>query len=74
MRDQRGTPVRVSSYTPISTDEDHQKCSLDAQGDRLEADCKAQWRALLESGDVRNQAEIARRKGSPEPGLPRSFP
>ena len=32
-------------YTPISTDEDHQKYSLDGQKDRLEAYCKAQWGA-----------------------------
>jgi site-specific DNA recombinase len=36
-------PVRVAFYTRISTDEDHQKYSLDAQKDRLEAFCKAQW-------------------------------
>ena len=39
----RSAPTRVSFYTRISTDEDHQKCSLDAQKDRLEAYCKAQW-------------------------------
>jgi site-specific DNA recombinase len=43
MADQREAPVRVSFYTRISTDEDHQKYSLDAQNDRLEAFCKAQW-------------------------------
>ncbi len=39
---------RVAFYTRISTDEDHQKYSLGAQKDRLEAFCKAQhgddWR------------------------------
>jgi site-specific DNA recombinase len=39
----RGNQVRVAFYTRISTDEDHQKYSLDAQKDRLEAYCKAQW-------------------------------
>jgi len=34
---------RIAFYTRISTDEDHQKYSLDAQKDRLEAFCKAQW-------------------------------
>ncbi len=41
--DGRDAPVRVSFYTRISTDEDHQNYSLDAQTDRLEAFCKAQW-------------------------------
>jgi site-specific DNA recombinase len=39
----RGDQVRVAFYTRISTDEDHQKYSLDAQKDRLEAYCTAQW-------------------------------
>lgn len=30
-------------YTRISTDEDHQRYSLDAQKDRLEACCKSQY-------------------------------
>ncbi|NUQ46854.1 MAG: recombinase family protein, partial [Phycisphaerae bacterium] len=34
---------RVAFYTRISTDEDHQKFSLDAQKDRLEAYCKSQY-------------------------------
>ncbi|MGQ9589910.1 MAG: recombinase family protein [Planctomycetota bacterium] len=34
---------RVAFYTRISTDEDHQKYSLGAQKERLEAFCKAQW-------------------------------
>ena len=34
---------RVAFYTRISTDEDHQKYSLDAQKDRLEAFCKSQY-------------------------------
>ncbi len=34
---------RVGFYTRISTDEDHQKYSLGAQKERLEAFCKAQW-------------------------------
>lgn len=34
---------RVAFYTRISTDEDHQKYSLDAQNDRLEAFCKSQF-------------------------------
>jgi hypothetical protein len=39
----RAAPNRVSFYTRISTDEDHQKYSLGAQKERLEAYCKAQW-------------------------------
>ena len=34
---------RIAFYTRISTDEDHQKYSLDAQKDRLEAFCKSQY-------------------------------
>ena len=43
MRDQQRIPPRVAFYTRISTDEDHQKYSLGAQKERLEAFCKAQW-------------------------------
>ena len=35
--------MRVGFYTRISTDEDHQKYSLDAQRDRLDAYCKSQY-------------------------------
>jgi len=35
--------ARVAFYTRISTDEDHQKYSLDAQKERLEAFCKSQY-------------------------------
>ena len=35
--------MRVAFYTRISTDEDHQKYSLDAQRDRLEAYCTSQY-------------------------------
>src|SRR5258705_6905940 len=35
--------TRVAFYTRISTDEDHQKYSLGAQNERLEAACKAQY-------------------------------
>ncbi len=35
-------PPRIAYYTRISTDEDHQKYSLGAQKERLEAFCKAQ--------------------------------
>ena len=35
--------TRVAFYTRISTDEDHQKYSLDAQRDRLEAFARAQY-------------------------------
>ena len=35
--------AKVAFYTRISTDEDHQKYSLDAQKDRLEAYCKSQY-------------------------------
>jgi site-specific DNA recombinase len=35
--------TRVAFYTRISTDEDHQKYSLGAQKERLEAFCKAQY-------------------------------
>jgi len=35
--------AKVAFYTRISTDEDHQKYSLDAQKDRLEAFCKSQY-------------------------------
>jgi site-specific DNA recombinase len=38
-----GQETRVAFYTRISTDEDHQKYSLGAQSDRLEAFCKAQY-------------------------------
>ena len=34
---------KVAFYTRISTDEEHQKYSLDAQKDRLEAYCKSQY-------------------------------
>lgn len=37
-----GQATRVAFYTRISTDEDHQKYSLGAQKERLEAFCKAQ--------------------------------
>jgi len=43
MSEKPRAPVRVSFYTRISTDEDHQKYSLGAQKERLEAFCKAQW-------------------------------
>jgi site-specific DNA recombinase len=39
----RAESPRVAFYTRISTDEDHQKYSLGAQKERLEAFCKAQW-------------------------------
>lgn len=39
----RESLTRVAFYTRISTDEDHQKYSLGAQSERLEAFCKAQW-------------------------------
>ena len=35
--------MRVAFYTRISTDENHQKYSLDAQKDRLDAYCKSQY-------------------------------
>ena len=38
-----GQAPRVAFYTRISTDEDHQKYSLGAQTERLEAFCKAQF-------------------------------
>src|SRR3990170_5946479 len=38
-----GQAPRVAFYTRISTDEDHQKYSLGAQSERLEAFCKAQY-------------------------------
>ena len=40
---QQDSLTRVAFYTRISTDEDHQKYSLGAQTERLEAYCKAQW-------------------------------
>ena len=43
MRDEKRDPPRIAFYTRISTDEDHQKYSLGAQKERLEAFCKAQW-------------------------------
>ena len=45
----RSDPARVAFYTRISTDEDHQKYSLDAQKDRLEAfpKCSAKRLARL---------------------------
>jgi site-specific DNA recombinase len=42
-RERRDGPNRVSFYTRISTDEDHQKYSLGAQTERLEAFSKASW-------------------------------
>jgi len=42
-RECREGPNRVSFYTRISTDEDHQKYSLGAQTERLEAFSKASW-------------------------------
>jgi site-specific DNA recombinase len=41
--DRNGRAPRIAFYTRISTDEDHQKYSLGAQKERLEAFCKAQW-------------------------------
>ena len=38
----RESLTRVAFYTRISTDEDHQKYSLGAQSERLDAFCKAQ--------------------------------
>ena len=43
LRDEHRDPRGIAFYTRISTDEDHQKYSLDAQKERLEAFCKAQW-------------------------------
>ena len=43
MPEANAAPVRVSFYIRISTDEDHQKYSLGAQKERLEAYCKSQW-------------------------------
>ncbi len=43
MRDKQPTPVRTAFYTRISTDEDHQRYSLGAQKERLEAFCKIQY-------------------------------
>ncbi len=40
--DKRNGKLRVALYTRISTDEDHQKYSLGAQKERLEAFCKSQ--------------------------------
>jgi len=42
-RESRDGPNRVSFYIRISTDEDHQKYSLGAQTERLEAFSKASW-------------------------------
>ena len=43
-----GDPARIAFYIRISTDEDHQKYSLGAQKERLEAFCRSQhgssWR------------------------------
>ena len=41
--ERRREPARISFYIRISTDEHHQKYSLGAQRERLEAFCKAQW-------------------------------
>ena len=38
-----GQAPRIACYTRISTDEDHQKYSLGAQKERLEAFCKSQY-------------------------------
>ena len=43
MLEQRSEEIRIAFYTRISTDEDHQKYSLAAQADRLEAYSKAQY-------------------------------
>jgi len=43
MRDKQPIPVRTAFYTRISTDEDHQRYSLGAQKERLEAFCKSQY-------------------------------
>ncbi len=43
MPKKRGDLARLAFYIRISTDEDHQKYSLGAQKERLEAFCKAQW-------------------------------
>ncbi len=42
-RERQSGPTRVAFYTRISTDEDHQKYSLGAQVERLEAFSKAAW-------------------------------
>ena len=42
-KDRQNGPNRVAFYTRISTDEDHQKYSLGAQVERLEAFSKAAW-------------------------------
>ena len=41
--ERRREPARISFYIRISTAEHHQKYSLGAQRERLEAFCKAQW-------------------------------
>ncbi|MFH1022101.1 MAG: recombinase family protein [Planctomycetota bacterium] len=43
MKSDKPAMQKVAFYTRISTDEDHQKYSLDAQKDRLEAFCKSQY-------------------------------
>jgi site-specific DNA recombinase len=42
-RERPNGPNRVAFYTRISTDEDHQKYSLGAQAERLDAFSKAAW-------------------------------
>ena len=43
MLEKQNEEIRIAFYTRISTDEDHQKYSLDAQSDRLKSYCKAQY-------------------------------
>jgi len=55
---------RVAFYTRISTNEDHQKYSLDAQNDRLEAFCKGQfgsdWRLFKTYRDTESGTHMNR--------------
>jgi site-specific DNA recombinase len=62
-------PVRVATYTRISTDEDHQPYSLDAQAERLGAYVKSQpdWELTTRFSDQASGASTER------PGLQRAL-
>ena len=63
------TTVRIATYTRISTDEDHQPYSLDAQGTSLVAYIKSQpdWQLAETYSDQRSGATLDR------PGLRRAI-
>ena len=68
-RHRRSPPARVATYTRISTDEDHQPYSLEAQAERLGAYVKSQpdWELTRRFSDQASGASTER------PGLTRAL-